>query len=74
MRILEIALLFIPVLLATAWWYGIRGLSPRGIAAAAAILATLALTLYWLGTDRAVSGRYIPAHMVDGRIVPGHGG
>jgi hypothetical protein len=74
MRAIEIALLLIPVALAAAWWYGVRGLSPRGIAAAAALLATLALTLYWAGEDRAVSGRYVPAHVVDGRIVPGHGG
>jgi hypothetical protein len=74
MRTIEIALLLIPVLLAAAWWYGIRGLSPRGVAAAAVVLSTLALALYWLGTDRAVSGRYVPAHVVDGRIVPGHGG
>lgn len=74
MRTIEIILLFIPVLLAIAWWYGIRGLSPRGVAAAAVALSLLALTLYVLGTDRAVSGRYIPAHVVDGRIIPGHGG
>jgi len=74
MRSIEIILLFIPVLLAIAWWYGIRGLSPRGVAAAAAALTTLALILYVFGTGRAVSGRYIPAHVVDGRIIPGHGG
>jgi len=74
MRTIEITLLFVPVLIAIAWWYGIRGLSPRGVAAAAAMLTTLALTLYWLGTDRAVSGHYTAAHVVDGRIVPGHGG
>jgi hypothetical protein len=74
MRAIEIALLLIPFLLAAAWWYGIRGLSPRGLAAAAVVLSTLVLALYWLGTDRAVSGRYVPAHVVDGRILPGHGG
>ncbi len=74
MRTIEIILLFIPVLIAIGWWYGIRGLSPRGIAAAAAVLSVLALTLYWVGADRAVSGRYVPAHVGGGRIVPGHGG
>jgi hypothetical protein len=74
MRAIEITLLFVPVLFAAAWWYGIRGLSPRGVAAAAVVLTMLALALYWLGADRAVSGRYVPAHVVDGRIVPGHGG
>jgi hypothetical protein len=74
MRTIEIALLMIPFGLAGAWLYGIRGLSRRGIAAAAALLASLAFALYWFGSDRAVSGRYVPAHMVDGHIVPGHGG
>ena len=74
MRTIEVALLLVPVGLVIAWFYGIRGLSPRGIAAASALLAGAAAGLFWLGSDRAVSGHYVPAHVVDGRIVPGHGG
>jgi hypothetical protein len=73
MRYIEIALLLIPVGLIAAWLYGIRGLSPRGLAASAALLVAMAGGLYWFGSDRAVSGRYVPAHVQDGRIVPGHG-
>jgi hypothetical protein len=73
MRYFEFALFLVPAGLAVAWWYGVRGLSPRGVVASAAVLAALAAGLFWFGSDRAVSGRYIPAHVQDGRIVPGHG-
>ena len=73
MRGIEIALLLIPVGLAGAWFMGIRGLSRRGIAAALILLAAIEGSLVWLGNDRAVTGRYVPAHVVDGRIVEGHG-
>ena len=73
MRWIEIALLLIPVALAIAWIKGIRGLSPRGIMAAMILLAACEGTLFWLGSDRAISGRYVPAHVVDGKIVAGHG-
>jgi hypothetical protein len=73
MRYAEIALLLVPVALAAAWLCGIRGLSPRGMVAACLALLSMAGALYWFGADRAVQGHYVPAHIVNGRIVPGHG-
>ncbi len=73
MRAIEAALLFIPVALAIAWWYGIRGLSLRGVVAAVLLLAGFEAALFWAGSDRAVRGHYVPAHVEDGRVVPGHG-
>jgi hypothetical protein len=63
----------VPVGLVAAWLYGIRGLSLRGLVASVALLLAMAGGLFWFGSDRAVSGRYVPAHVEDGRIVPGHG-
>ena len=73
MRWIEVSLLLIPVGLVAAWFMGIRGLSRRGIVAAMILLAGAEGSLFWLGSDRAVTGRYVPAHVVDGRIVEGHG-
>ncbi len=73
MRWIEVALLLAPAALVVAWIYGIRGLSRRGVIAAVILLAACEGTLFWLGSDRAVSGRYVPAHVVNGRIVEGHG-
>jgi hypothetical protein len=73
MRYAEIALLLVPVALAAAWICGIRGLSRRGLVASCLVLLTMAAALYWFGAGRAVQGHYVPAHIVNGRIVPGHG-
>jgi NADH:ubiquinone oxidoreductase subunit 3 (subunit A) len=71
MRLAEYALLSVPVLILIAWFYGIRGLSVRGVIAFGILIAVIGFALYWTGAERVFSGRYVPAHLEDGRIVPG---
>jgi len=72
MRYAEYALLLIPVGVVVAWFYGIRGLTLRGLAAFLLLYAMIGSVLYWFGAARVANGRYVPAHMLGGRIVPGH--
>lgn len=73
LRSLDLLLLLPPLVLLLLWLA--LGRMPSGRALAVAGLAVLGLTagLFLYGTDRAISGRYTPAHLQDGRIVPGHG-
>ncbi len=69
MRFLDLALLLVPIGLATAWLAGVRGLSTRGTLLAVALLAALGGTLLWLGYARGFNGTYQPAHLSDGKVV-----
>jgi NADH:ubiquinone oxidoreductase subunit 3 (subunit A) len=71
MRLAEYALLSVPVLILIAWLYGIRGLSVRGVIAFAFLIAMMGGMLYWAGADRMFNGRYVPAHLDGGHVVPG---
>jgi uncharacterized iron-regulated membrane protein len=71
MRYAEYALLLIPVAVIVAWFYGIRGLSLRGVAAFLVLFAIVGGTLYLFGRHRVFNGTYVPAHLEGGRIVPG---
>jgi len=73
MRYAEIALLLVPVGMAIAWWFGVRGLSRTGIIAVAAGLAAMGLVLLWLGEGRSVRGTYVPAQFHGGEVIPGRG-
>lgn len=69
MRYLDLSLLLIPAGLAIAWLFGVRGLSPRGTAAAFVLLAAIGGALVWLGEARSFNGHYEPAHLSDGKVV-----
>ena len=72
MRYAEYAMLLVPVAVVAAWFYGIRGLSLRGVAAFLALFAIVALLLFAFGTARVFNGKYVPAHLEGGRIVAGN--
>ncbi len=72
MRYAEYALLLVPLGVIIAWYYGIRGLSFRGLAVVLAVYAVLGGTLYWFGAHRVSRGVYVPAHLENGRVMPGH--
>jgi hypothetical protein len=74
MRYADIALALIPIALLIAWAAGVRGLSPRGIVIALTLLACIGASLVWMGHERGFTGRYQPARLDDGRVVPGHPG
>jgi hypothetical protein len=71
MRYAEYALLLIPVAVIAAWFYGIRGLSVRGVAAFALLFVVIGVSLYLFGSERVFTGSYVPAHLEGGRVVPG---
>jgi hypothetical protein len=71
MRYAEYALLLIPIVVIVAWFYGIRGLSLKGVAAFVLLFALISGTLYLVGNHRVFQGRYVPAHLEGGRVVPG---
>jgi hypothetical protein len=71
MRYADIALLLVPIGLLIAWFGGVRGLTPRGTAAALALLASLGAALVWFGHERGFTGDYRPAHLQGTQIVPG---
>ena len=73
MRSAEIALLLMPPAVALLWWFGGRRASWRLLGLAALTFAALATAIVWLGLDRAVTGRYVPARLEHGRVVEGHG-
>ncbi len=69
MRYAEYALLLIPVAVIAAWFYGIRGLSVRGVAAFALLFVVIGVSLYLFGSERVFTGSYVPAHLEGGRVV-----
>jgi hypothetical protein len=71
MRYFEYALLLIPVAVIVAWFYGIRGLSLRGVAAFVVLFVVIFGLLFLFGNQRVFSGSYVPAHLEGGRVVPG---
>ncbi len=70
------AVLFLLPLLAFATWRRLNpGVEPgRGLLLAAAAGVVLALAaLLWFGFSRSLeAGVYVPPHLEDGRMVPGH--
>jgi hypothetical protein len=71
MRYAEYALLLIPVAVIVAWFYGIRGLSLRGVAAFVVLFVVIFGALFLFGSERVFNGSYVPAHLEGGRVVPG---
>jgi hypothetical protein len=71
MRYAEFALLLIPVAVIIAWFYGIRGLSVKGVAAFVLMFVLIFGVLFLFGNRRVFSGSYVPAHLEGSRVVPG---
>ncbi len=69
MRFAEYALLLVPIGVLVAWFYGIRGLSLRGLAAFGVLIAAIGFALYFAGAARVFHGSYQPAKLEDGRVV-----
>ncbi len=70
MRTAELLLLSLPALLLAAWFAGLRRAPLRVLVAAAVGLAVLGGGLWWFGEQRDFTGRYTPARLQNGRIVP----
>ena len=78
-RAAELAVFLAPVLAVVLWRVavarGLGGPPPRQLAAVFVALLVLAAALVvFAARDRLPPGRYVPAHIEDGRVVPGHAG
>jgi hypothetical protein len=73
MRFVELLLMSLPFLLVLAWFLGARHASFRALTAVACALAALGVLLVWMGDRRSFSGPYRPAHLENGKVVPGRG-
>jgi hypothetical protein len=80
MRLLlsRLALFLLPFALYYAYWLASRDVPRRRLTPwTALIVAGLVLvagSFVWLGLTEgdSTAGKYVPAHVVDGRVVPGH--
>ena len=77
MRLAELAALLAPAIAFILWrWAVARGLNgppPRQLVVLFVSLLAMAGWLIYTGEhDRLPPGRYVPAHVVNGVIVPGH--
>jgi hypothetical protein len=73
MRAVELALMSLPLVLVLAWFLGARHGGFRVLAVVACGLAALGALLFWMGDHRSFTGFYRPAHLQNGRVVPGQG-
>lgn len=77
MRFAELAVFLAPIAAFVLWrWAVARGLDgppPRQLLGLFAGLVLIAAWLIYTGErERLPPGRYVPAHVEDGRVVPGH--
>lgn len=73
MRFGEFALWAVPVAALLIWWLSARIASRRVLAAAIAGLLAVTAVVVFLAMDRRLgSGAYVPAHLQNGQVVPGH--
>ncbi len=78
LRLSELALFVSPFLLFGVWRlaaaYGVP--SATAVVVAAGALLVMLGVLVWFGEERALppGAAYVPAHVENGRIVPGHAG
>lgn len=77
MRIIEVVLFLLPLAAFLLWRAALRrgldGPSPRNLVAIVLALLLLGAGLATLAVrDRLPPGRYVPAALENGRIVPGH--
>jgi hypothetical protein len=75
MRWAEAGLFLAPFLLYAAWRIAAARAAPALLWAAVAAVASLGVVTVWLGVSHRLDAgdRYVPAHIENGRIVPGHG-
>ncbi|MBV9735643.1 MAG: hypothetical protein JO209_07010 [Acidisphaera sp.] len=73
-RLAELVLFLSPfAAYAVWWWLGRVAPSPAVLAVTFMFLAAFGAALAWFGVDRRLApGAYVPARLVDGRIIPGH--
>ena len=75
MRFGELALFAVPVAALLIWWLSARIASRRVLAGAILALVGVMALVVVLALDRRLgAGPYVPAHVRDGVIVPGHAG
>jgi 4-amino-4-deoxy-L-arabinose transferase-like glycosyltransferase len=75
LRFAEFGLFLLPFAVYAAWRFlGVRA-SARVVWAAVAIFVSLVVAVVWYGLNARLDRgeTYVPAHLQDGRIVPGHG-
>ncbi len=74
MRWAEAGLFLAPLLLLAAWWLAARLARPALVWPVVAAIAGLAAGTLWYGlSHRLDRGQdYVPAALIDGRIIPGH--
>jgi len=67
-------LLLLPVLV-LAWVRLRTGRMPSGRLLFVVLISMVVLgaALAWFGNQRALDGRYVPARLLNGQVVPGHG-
>lgn len=69
MRFAELALISLPLWLATAWLLGVRHASFRAFMVMAVCLAGVGAALLWFSEQRSFTGAYTPARLQNGRVV-----
>ncbi len=75
MRFGELALFAVPVAAVLIWWLSARIASRRVLAGAILALVGVMAVVVLLAMDRHLgAGPYVPAHLQDGVVVPGHAG
>ncbi len=75
MRWAELALFLSPFALFAVWWLAAKWARPDLVWPVVAAVAVLAVATIWFGLSRRLDRgqTYVPAAMVDGRVVAGHG-
>jgi hypothetical protein len=75
LRLSEIGLFLVPFALYVTWWFAGPRMPPAVLWAAMGLLLILAASTAWYGLHERMDADevYVPAHMENGQVVPGHG-
>jgi hypothetical protein len=75
LRLVEVGLFLLPFLLALAWWFAGSRASRSVVWSSYAALILVGGSLIYYGLERALprDAVYVPARLVNGVIVEGHG-
>jgi hypothetical protein len=76
LRLIELLLFFLPItVFLLSWWFGRLAPSPPLLGVCLVALAILGGALVYFGIERRIDPgeRYVPAQLVGGEIVAGHG-
>jgi hypothetical protein len=76
LRLAEVALFLAPFGLALAWWFAGSRASRTLVWVSYLLLITVGGSVVYYGLERSLppDDPYVPAHLENGVIVPGHGG